>query len=148
MDIPIKNSAELQRVDFNSCIHTRKLIQMVDVDLDDQRIPFFKKHAKACQSCQKKLKDIERSLVRFEFFVPKPKASAELKNEYETELRVLLKNVGLSSEAKIQLKKIKFIQNIQDVVRDIELVLNNKKVMLMAIAVASLSFGILNLLLK
>lgn len=120
---------------------------MVDVEPTDQRILFFKKHSKSCLPCQRKLRDIERSLVRFEFFVPRPKASLELRNEYETELGQLLKNVGLSTEAKTLKKRMIFVEKIQAVVSDIEAVLNNKKFMAVALVVAGVSFGVLSLLL-
>jgi len=121
---------------------------MVDVDSGDQRIQFFKKHSKSCVPCQRKLRDIEKSLVRFEFFVPAPRASAELKNEFHNELPLLFKNIGLSPEAKSNQKRIAIFDELKIVVRDIETVLNNKKFIAMALVLAGASFGLLSLLLK
>ena len=98
--------------------------------------------------CQRKLRDIEKSLVRFEFFVPAPRASAELKNEFHNELPLLFKNIGLSPEAKSNQKRIAIFDELKIVVRDIETVLNNKKFIAMALVLAGASFGLLSLLLK
>jgi len=68
-----------------TCIHARQLIALVDADKNDQRLNFFKKHSKECTVCQKKLKDLEKSLLRLEYHIPKPVASLEMKNEFQNE---------------------------------------------------------------
>lgn len=148
MDLPIKNSVRIKNLDIGKCIHARKLIQMVDIENEDPRIQFFVKHSKNCSDCQKTLKDIERTLVRFEFFIPKPKVNAELKNDFEIELKHVFKNTGMSLDAKLKIKKIKSFDIFQAIIRDVETVLNNKKIMILAVAIAGCGFGILNLLLK
>lgn len=111
----------------SSCIHARQLIALVDADKNDQRLQFFKKHSKECHVCQKQLKELEKSLLRLEYHIPKPVASLEMKNEFQNELSQLLSNVGLSPQAKLKAKKIKLFSTLNDVNRDMELVLRQKK---------------------
>ncbi len=117
----------------STCIHARQLIALVDADKNDQRLNFFKKHSKECSVCQKKLKDLEKSLLRLEYHIPKPVASLEMKNEFQNELSQLLSNVGLSPQAKLKAKKIKLFSTLQEMNRDMESVLHEKKYVFLSI---------------
>ncbi len=145
MDISLKNRIELKNSGINNCIHARKIIQTLDANLNDPRIQFFKNHSKSCSVCQKKLKEVEKSLVRLDFFIPKPRANSELKNEYQVEIKNLFKNLGVVPNLN---KKMKYLDRIKYVVKDIESILNNKKIILKAFLVAGISYTLLNLLLK
>lgn len=148
MDVSLKNQTNILSRNSVTCIHTRKLLQMVDAENTDQRIVFFKKHAKTCNDCQKKLKEIEKSLVKFEFFIPKPKAIAEIKQEFDSELTQLLENLGYSKQSIEKQKRVEIVEKIKAVVRDIELVLNDKKIIATILIVTVSSVALLNLLLK
>ncbi len=122
------NKFSIKETNFKeSCIHTRQLLSMIDVDRNDLRFSFFKRHTKSCGVCQQKLKEIEKSLLRLEFYIPKPQANLDLKNEFSSELTQLLDNLNLSARAQQNRAKIHLVQRITQVMTDIEAVFSDKK---------------------
>ncbi len=76
----------------SSCIHSRKLVSLLDMSLDDKKFSNIKKHIHDCKFCRDKMSIIVQERKVLEDMIPSF-SSEELQNSFNNEIRDMIKKI-------------------------------------------------------
>ncbi len=95
-----------------SCIHTKSIFSLIDLDFEDEAFVNITKHTDKCESCSTALKNFELQNQQATFFIPKPQIDAETKAVFEREVHDVFRVFELNEKEKLRLKIKKKIKHI------------------------------------
>lgn len=107
-NVQVLSSGTLQK----SCIHTKSIFSLIDLDFEDEAFVSISKHADKCEACTTALKNFELQNQQATFFIPKPQIDAETKAAFEREVSDVFRVFELNEKEQLRLKIKKKIKNI------------------------------------
>lgn len=87
-----------------TCIHTKSIFSLIDLDFEDDAFVNIKKHADKCIACSSALSKFELENQQASFFIPKPQIDTETKNVFHREVREIFKTLEINEKEKIRIK--------------------------------------------
>lgn len=95
-----------------TCIHTKSIFSLIDLDFEDESFVNIKKHSDKCEACSNALSKFELQNQQATFFIPKPQIDAETKNAFEREVHEVFRVFELNEKEQLRLKIKKNIKKI------------------------------------
>lgn len=95
-----------------TCIHTKSIFSLIDLDFEDEAFVNIKKHSDKCEACTEALKKFELQNQQASFFIPKPQIDADTKAVFEREVHEVFRTFELNEKEQIRLKIKKKIKHI------------------------------------
>ena len=87
-----------------TCIHTKSIFSLIDLDFDDEAFVNIKKHSDKCVACSSALSKFELQNQQVVFFIPKPQIDTETRNTFEREVQEVIRAFELNEKMKLKLK--------------------------------------------
>lgn len=97
---------------LKTCIHTKSIFSLIDLDFEDESFVNIKKHSDKCDACTTALKNFELQNQQASFFIPKPQIDADTKASFEREVTEVFKAFELNEKQQLKLKIKKNIKKI------------------------------------
>jgi hypothetical protein len=97
---------------LKSCIHTKSIFSLIDLDFEDEAFVSINKHVEKCDACSTALKNFELQNQQATFFIPKPQIDADTKASFEREVHDVFRVFELNEKEQLRLKIKKKIKNI------------------------------------
>lgn len=97
---------------LKSCIHTKSIFSLIDLDFEDEAFVNIAKHSDKCEACTAALKDFALKNQQATFFIPKPQIDADTKASFEREVHEVFRAFELNEKEQLRLKIKKKIKNI------------------------------------
>ena len=98
-----------------TCIHTKSIFSLIDLDFEDEAFVNIKKHSDRCIACSNALSKFERQNQQAVFFIPKPQIDTETRNTFEREVHEVFMAFELNEKVKLKIKIKKNIKKIDTV---------------------------------
>lgn len=95
-----------------SCIHTKSIFSLIDLDFEDEAFVNIKKHSDKCEACTDALKKFELQNQQASFYIPKPQIDSDTKSVFEREVHEVFRAFELNEKEQLRLKIKKKIKNI------------------------------------
>ncbi len=106
-----------------TCIHTKSIFSLIDLDFEDETFVNIKKHSDRCDACSNALNKFELQNQQAVFYIPKPQIDTETRNTFEREVQEVFRIFELNEKMKLKLKiknnfkkidtaSIEFIKNL------------------------------------
>lgn len=101
-------TANLER----TCIHTKSIFSLIDLDFEDEAFVNIKKHSDKCIACSTALSKFELQNQQATFFIPRPQIDTDTKNAFEREVHEVFRTFELNEKEQLRLKIKKNIKKI------------------------------------
>ena len=95
-----------------TCIHTKSIFSLIDLDFEDQAFVNIKKHSDRCVACSNALSKFEQQNQQAVFYIPKPQIDTETRNTFEREVHEVFLAFELNERVKLKLKLKKNFKKI------------------------------------
>ena len=87
-----------------TCIHTKSIFSLIDLDFEDEAFVNIKKHSDRCIACSNALSKFELQNQQAVFYIPKPQIDTETRNTFEREVHEVFLAFELNERVKLKLK--------------------------------------------
>lgn len=81
---------------LKSCIHTKNIFSLIDLEGDLDKAHFLNQHLKECTHCQKTYHIFKEKMFAANTFIPRPLMDRELRDTFDRELSALLKSLKIN----------------------------------------------------
>lgn len=95
-----------------TCIHTKSIFSLIDLDFEDEAFVNIKKHSDKCEACSNALRKFELQNQQSIFFIPKPQIDTETKLAFEREVHEVFRAFEINERQQLKLKIKKKIKKI------------------------------------
>ena len=95
-----------------TCIHTKSIFSLIDLDFEDDTFVNIKKHSDKCDACSNALRKFELQNQQAIFLIPKAHIDTETKNTFEREVAEVFRAFELNEKVQLKLKIKKNIKKI------------------------------------
>ena len=112
-----------------TCIHTKSIFSLIDLDFEDDTFVNIKKHSDKCDACSNALRKFELQNQQAIFLIPKPQIDTETKNTFEREVAEVFRAFELNEKVQLKLKIKKNIKKIDTAAIDFIKNLSSKNMM-------------------
>ena len=110
-----RRSSQILPVALNlekTCIHTKSIFSLIDLDFEDDSFVNIKKHTDKCVTCTDALSKFELQNQQASFFIPKPQIDTETKNVFQREVYEIFRTLELNEKEQLRAKIKKKIKKI------------------------------------
>jgi hypothetical protein len=114
---------------LKSCIHTKSIFSLIDLDFEDEAFVNITKHTEKCEACSTALKNFELQNQQATFFIPKPQIDADTKAAFEREVHDVFRIFELNEKEQLRLKIKNKIKNMDTAGAEFLQNLGSKKMM-------------------
>ena len=87
-----------------TCIHTKSIFSLIDLDFEDDTFVNIKKHSDKCDACSNALRKFELQNQQAIFLIPKPQIDTETKNTFERQVADVFTAFELNEQVQLALR--------------------------------------------